>query len=340
MAQDPNISVPVGTSTSVRTITENQATGVSLDAGGGGTQHIQVVAVGVHDGSGKTLDIVTQAQPLPVTFPTGASEAYDRLQEISNAVTGTGVAGLTSMFVKIDNSSPLSFTAEIAYTGITDNYDYAQMFVYGVPGATAIQICGHSDGMTAVGVTGQVAVIGGPAATPVRIAGTGDSGHVGVTGQVKVLAGAASLPIAGTGPGGHVGVTGEVTVKGVAANAAIPVTGGVFVTGMGQGTTAMPVLATPPDGGGITSGQTSGDLTTIRAFPAHGLSSGVRLLAKSVGSGGGTFCYVGFGSSLPGNTGSMFPLREFESVFLEIDNMSKISVASDHTSVVISYIGT
>ena len=169
------------------------------------------------------------------------------------ATINDGVAGLTSMFVKIDNSSPLSFTAEIAYTGITDNYDYAQMFVYGVPGATAIQICGHSDGMTAVGVTGQVAVIGGPAATPVRIAGTGDSGHVGVTGQVKVLAGAASLPVAGTGPSGHVGVTGEVTVKGVATNVAIPITGGVFAHGLGVGATAMPVLATPPDGGGMTS---------------------------------------------------------------------------------------
>jgi len=340
VAQDPNISVPVGTSTSVKTITENQATGVSFDAGGGGTQHIQVIAVGVHDGSGKTLDIVTQAQPLPVTFPTGASEAYDRLEEISNAITGDGTAGLTAMHVKIDNSSPLFFTAEIAYTGITDNYDYSQMFVYGVPGATAIQICGHSDGMTAVGVTGQVAVIGGPAATPVRIAGTGGSGYVGVTGQVKVLAGAASLPIAGTAASGHVGVTGQVSVTGVATNVAIPVTGGVFVTGMGQGTTAMPVLATPPDGGGITSGITTGDLTTIRGFPAHGLSSGVRILAKSVGSGGGTFCYVGSGPTVPGSTAAMYPLREFESVFIEIDNLSKVSIAGDNTSVSISYIGS
>ncbi len=307
MAQDPNISVPVGTSTSVKTITENQSHGVSFDAGGGGTQHIQVIAVGVHDGSGKTLDIVTQAQPLPVTFPTGASDAYDRLNEISNAVTGDGTDGLTAMFVRIDNSSAISFTADIAYAGITDNYDFRQMFVYGVPGGTAISI-GGSLGAVAVGVTGQVAVIGGPAATPVRIAGTGDSGHVGVTGQVKILAGAASLPVAGTGPSGHVGVTGEVTVKGVATNVAIPITGGVFAHGLGVGATAMPVLATPPDGGGMTSGLTSGDLRTIRAFSSnHGLSSGVRFLARSVGSGGGTFCYVGY--STAGNTASMYPLR-------------------------------
>ena len=337
MAQDPNISVPVGTSTSVKTITENQTTGVSFDAGGGGTQHVQVIAVGVHDGTGKTLDIVTQAQPLPVTFPTAASDAYDRIKELSDGITFSG--GVTSMQILFDTSQTLAFSGSIENVGITTNYDFAQMFVYGVPGATGVHVHGVTNGI-AVGVTGQVAVIGGPASTPVRITGTGGSGHVGVTGQVAVLAGAASLPIAGTAASGHVGVTGQVSVTGVATNVAIPVTGGVFVTGLGQGTTAMPVLATPPDGGGITSGITTGDLTTIRAFAAHGLSSGVRVLAKSVGSGGGTFCYVGYGPTLPGSTAEMYPLREFESVFIEIDNMSKVSVAGDNTSVSISYLGS
>ena len=107
MAQDPNISVPVGTSTSVKTITENQSHGVSFDAGGGGTQHIQVIAVGVHDGSGKTLDIVTQAQPLPVTFPTSASEAYDRIKELSDGLSMAPSSGVTAFRVKIDSNSGL-----------------------------------------------------------------------------------------------------------------------------------------------------------------------------------------------------------------------------------------
>ena len=339
MAQDPNISVPVGTSTSIKTITENQLHGVSFDAGGGGTQHIQVIAVGVHDGSGKTLDIVTQAQPLPVTFPTGASEAYDRIKELSDGLSLAPSTGVTAFRVKIDSSDPLTFTGEIAYAGITDNYDFRQMFVYGVPGATAINITGTADSGH-VGVTGQVAIING--LSNLSIQGVSSSGFVGVTGHVATIGTGTGVPIriGGTGGSGHVGVTGEVTVKGVATNAAIPVTGGVFVTGMGQGTTAMPVLATPPDGGGITSGITTGNLQTIRGFAAHGLSSGIRVLAKSVGSGGGTFCYVGHGPTVPGSTAAMYPLREFESVFIEIDNMNNVSVASDNTSVSISYIGS
>ena len=342
MAQDPNISVPVGTSTSIKTITENQATGVSFDSSGGGTQHIQVIAVGVHDGSGKTLDIVTQSQPLPVTFPTGASEAYDRLAEISDAVTGDGSAsGQTAMMVQIDTSNPLTFTGEIAYAGITDNFDFQQMFVYGVPGATAINITGTADSGH-VGVTGQVAIING--LSNLSIQGVSSSGFVGVTGHVATIGTGTGIPVrvGGTAAGGHVGVTGGVFVTSMGiGTTAMPVTGGVFVTGLGQGTTGMPVIATIADGGGMTSGATSGDLQTARTFDSHGLSSGVRILAKSVGTGGGTFCYVGHGPTVPaGGTAAMFPLREFESIFIEIDNLNKISLASDNTSCVISYLGT
>jgi len=340
VAQDPNISVPVSSSTSVKTITENQTLGVSFDAGGGGTQHIQVVAVGVHDGTGKTLDIVTQAQPLPVTFPTGASDAYDRIKELADGLSLAPSTGVTAFRVKIDSTDPLTFTGEIAYTGITTNYDFAQLFVYGVPGGTAIAIEGYGDGGTAVGVTGQVAIVNG--STKLSIQGVSSSGFVGVTGNVTAIGTGTGIPIriGGTGPNGHVGVTGQVKMIGVAGAQEVAVTGGVFVTGLGQGTTAMPVLATPPDGGGITSGITSGDLRVIRGFPAHGLSSGVRILAKSVGSGGGTFCYVGSGPTVPGSTAAMYPLREFESVFVEIDNMSKLTVAGDNSSVSISYLGS
>ena len=339
MAQDPNISVPVGTSTSIKTITENQATGVSFDSSGGGTQHIQVIAVGVHDGSGKTLDIVTQAQPLPVTFPTGASEAYDRIKELSDGLSLAPSSGVTAFRVKIDSSDPLTFTGEIAYTGITTNYTYRQMFVYGVPGATAIAV-GGSLGAVAVGVTGQVAIVNG--ATKFSVQGVSYDGYVGVTGNVTAIGTGTGIPIriGGTGGSGHVGVTGEVTVKGVATNVAIPVTGGVFAYGGGQGTTAMPVLATPPDGGGITSGITTGNLQTPRGFASHGLSSGIRIIAKSIGSGGGSYCYVGYGPTAPGSTAEMFPLREMESIFVEIDNMNKVSIASDNTSVSISYLGS
>ena len=308
MAQDPNISVPVGSSTSVKTITENQVTGVSFDSGGGGTQHVQVIAVGVHDGTGKTLDIVTQAQPLPVTFPTASSDAYDRIKELSDGITFSG--GVTSMKILFDTSQTLAFSGAIENVGITTNYDFAQMFVYGVPGATGVHVHGVTNGI-AVGVTGQVAVIGNSSLAPVIVGGTAGSGHVGVTGQVKMI--------------------------GVAGAQEVAVTGGVFVTGLGQGTTAMPVLATPPNG--ITSGFTSGDLRVTRAFTAHGLSSGVRILAKSVGSGG-TFCYVGSGPTIPGSTAEMYPLREFESVFIEIDNMNKVSIAGDNTSVSISFLGS
>ncbi len=342
MAQDPNISVPVGTSTSIKTITENQATGVSFDSSGGGTQHIQVIAVGVHDGSGKTLDIVTQAQPLPVTFPTGASEAYDRIKELSDGLSMAPSSGVTAFRVKIDSSDPLTFTGEIAYTGITTNYTYRQMFVYGVPGATAMVVEG-SAGSTAiaVGVTGQVAVVNG-SGTKFSVQGVSTSGYVGVTGNITAIGTGTGTPIriGGTAGAGHVGVTGEVTVKGVATNVAIPVTGGVFAYGGGQGTTAMPVLSTPPDGGGITSGITTGNLQVVRGFASHGLSSGIRIIAKSVGSGGGTYCYVGYGPTVPGSTAAMFPLRELESIFVEIDNMNKVSIASDNTSVSISYLGS
>lgn len=338
MPNDPNISVPVGSSTSIRTVTEHKDVGVSFGSGfPGTTQHIQVVTVGFHDGTSVTHDIVSSANPMPVTFPTASSDAYDRIKELSDGITFSG--GVTSMKILFDTSQTLAFSGSIENVGITTNYDFAQMFVYGVPGATGVHVHGVTNGI-AVGVTGQVAVIGNSSLAPVIVGGTAGSGHVGVTGQVALAAPAAgSIPVAGTAGSGFVGVTGGVFVTSMGVGTtAMPVTGGVFVTGLGQGTTAMPVLATPPSG--ITSGFTSGDLRGIRAFGTHGLSSGVRIMAKSVGSGTGTFCYVGYGSSLPGTTNEMFPLREFESVFVEIDNMDKIAIASDHSSVEIRYIGT
>ena len=64
MPNDPNISVPVGSSTSIRTVTEHKDVGVSFGSGfPGTTQHIQVVTVGFHDGTSVTHDIVSSARP-------------------------------------------------------------------------------------------------------------------------------------------------------------------------------------------------------------------------------------------------------------------------------------
>ena len=86
---------------------------------------------------------------------------------------------------------------------------------------------------------------------------------------------------------------------------------------------------------------TKGDFRICRSFPAHGLSSGVRISAYSTGVST-DFVYVGGQSG--GGTASMYPLRDFQtfgdSVFIEIDNMSKLFIGSDNSNANIRYLGS
>ena len=280
-------------------------------------------------------DIVGYAKPLPVDFSNGTGKTF--LDRVDGGLTYDNSNGGTAFYVKIDGSSgitvsanlggELAVTGEVSIHGITIG-NKNPILVGGYAGATAMPIrvlgaslSGH------LGVTGQILAVNAKTA-PLYINGTAAaSGEVGVTGQIKVIGGPAATPvlIAGTGSNGHVGVTGNVTIKGLSGG-------------------RVPIISVASDG--ITIGVTSGDLTpsatgsAIRQFPAHGLSSGVRFQAVSTGVST-DFVYLGSQSGL---TSSMYMLRDYQTfgdtVFIEVDNMNKIHIASDNSSVDVRYIGS
>jgi len=299
---DPNLIVTTSDAgASIRTV---------IDVESGVTSHYQAMVLAFDDG-GSTLDIVTGSNPYPVYFP-ATSQAYLRIQELSNGLTTN--AGITSMLVTFTDSAAITVDATLdAVVGISAG----QMIgVYGLEGATAIGIAGVA-GATAIGVTGQVAIDSSSL--------IGISGDVGVTGQVSIDS--SSL----IGISGAASVTGEVAV--VPGGASLGVTGEVGVV---NGSSTLQVISVPATG--LTNGGYSGNFTSAgQQLATHGLSSGVRLIAESTGI---STDYVYVGGSTAGGTAEMYPLREFESVFLEVDNLNKVYFWPDNTQVVVKYIGS
>ena len=299
---DPNLIITTSDAgASVRTV---------IDVESGVTSHYQAMVLAFDDGAA-TLDIVTASNPYPVYLP-ATSQAYLRIQEIADGLTA--VAGVTSMLVTFTDSAAITVDATLdAVVGISAGQVIG---VYGVPGATAIGIAGVA-GATAIGVTGTVGID--------SAAVIGISGDVGVTGQVSIDS--SSL----IGISGDVGVTGEVAV--VPGGASLGVTGEVSVV---NGSSTLQVVSIPATG--LTNGGYSGNFTVSgQRLPSHGLSSGVRIIAESTGV---STDYVYVGGTTAGGTGGMYPLREFESVFLEVNNLNMVYFWPDNTQVVVKYIGS
>jgi len=300
------------------------------------THHFQTNTLGFINNGGSTHDIVGYAKPLPVDFSNGTGKTF--LDRVDGGLTYDNTNGGTAFYVKIDGSSgitvsanlggELAVTGEVSIHGITVGNKYP-ILVGGYRGATAhaIVVTGDSFGGN-LGVTGQILAVNAKTA-PLYINGTGAaSGEVGVTGQIAVIGGPAATPvlIAGTGNNGHVGVTGNLSIKGLSGG-------------------RVPIISLASDG--ITIGVTSGDLTPsetglceLNFGVTHGLSSGVRFQAVSTGVST-DFVYIG---SQVGMTGSMYMLRDYQTfgdtVFIEVDNMNKIYIASDNSSVDVRYIGS
>ena len=298
------------------------------------THHFQTNTLAFINNGGATHDIAGYGKPFPVDFSNGNGKEFIDL--LDSGMTFSTTAGGTAFFVKIDGSSGITVSAdlqgEMAVTGEVSIHGITignknPILIGGYAGATAMPIrvlgaslSGH------LGVTGHVFAVN-TKVLPLYVNGTGAaSGEVGVTGAVKVVnVKATPVYINGTGSNGHVGVTGNVTIKGLSGG-------------------RVPIISLASDG--ITIGVTSGNLTpsstgsAIRSFPAHGLSSGVRLQAFSTGVST-DFVYVGSQSGL---TSSMYVLRDYQTfgdtVFIEVDNMNKIHIASDNTTVDVRYIGS
>jgi len=133
---------------------------------------------------------------------------------------------------------------------------------------------------------------------------------VGVTGQVKIADGA----------GGLVSISGGVSLDGtplVNAIVSTSVTSGIIASGLQLGSTL-----------GLGHGFT--------------LSSGVRVQAFDTGSDS-HYIYVG-GNTSTGLSGSAaglgIALREFDSVFIEVDNTNKVFIASDNSTATVRYVGS
>ena len=138
----------------------------------------------------------------------------------------------------------------------------------------------------------------------------------------------------GTG-GTAVGISGTVQVT---PSSLIGISGGVVVTSI---TEEIPVQQPS----GITNGCIESGLNSGITLSAHGLSSGVRVQAFSTGSSA-EYVYVGASASTVSYTGVGglthlgYPLREFDTIFIEIDDTGKVAVVSDNSSAKIRYIGS
>ena len=299
---------------------------------GGPTGHFQIMGLAYEQTAGNAYTFVSESAGLPVRVP-AASTVGGYIQDLQ-ACVGTA-AGASCMNVDVVSSAGLTVTAivEDLIVGITTELSYAQIGVYGTGG-------------TAVGITGSVFILGGSDGGAVNVKSTdgitvhGDGGgDIVVNGIMGITT---SLPYAqigvyGTG-GTAVGVTGMVRTDQFSITS---VSGGVVVTSI---TTPIPV-AIPS---GATNGSISTGLNSGLTLAQHGLSSGVRVQAFSTGSSA-EYVYVGASASTvpfvsiagaAGLTALGYPLREMDSVFIEVDNTGKIAVVSDNSAAKIRYIGS
>jgi hypothetical protein len=294
------------------------------DGGDGSSSgHYQLMGLGFAN-TAATWDVASSTNPYPFQL-SASSTVGTHITNLNHGMTLT--SGITAFNVKLLDNSGLTVNAVVSelLIGITANKAFAQVGVYGTGG-------------TAVGMTGSVYVIGNTGAyndVGIAVFGTGGSalgGDVGVTGQVAVSPTTWISVYGATGMGssvsGDVGVTGSVAID---HRSVIGISGGITIASQPQLVVAVPT--------GLTSGYISTGLDSDGITLAiHGLSSGVRVQAFSTGSTS-EYVYVSYGQGGLG-TAAGYALREFDSVFIEIDNTSKIHIQADNSAAQIRYIGS
>ena len=316
MPSDNNVNILAnGQSTIIRSHYES-----GLDSNGQ-PGHFQLMGLGFSN-AGSTWDVATYENGFPVAL-TPASVVG---KAINNMNTGmTAVAGSTAMMVYIASSTGLTVNAivEDLIVGITSDPVWSNIAVYGT-GGSPVSITGVVTG------DGFFNIRAGETSGGIGIYGTGLTA-VGVTGHAQVhTKGSDYLQVYGASGASSLGVTGTVAID---HRNSIGVSGGVTLNG-GKIDVNMP--------NGVTSGYIGSNLHLGVSLGSWGLTSGIRIQAFATGSSA-EYVYVGGGSTpvgLSGAAGLGYPLREFESVFLEVDNTHWVMIASDNSAAKIKFIGS
>jgi|TARA_R110002096_G_scaffold51455_1_gene134500 hypothetical protein len=289
----------------------------------GGSGHFQLMGL-AFDNGGNSWATATEASGYPVRIP-AASTIGTYIQDVWGCI---GTAGGGSAFnVEIKSNAGLTVNAIISdlIVGITMNrsHESSTIGVYGTGG-------------TAVGMTGSVYIINNDLYqhNGHAVFGTGGSsvgGDVGVTGQVKLdsssIIGVFGMTAYGSSKGLDLGVTGQVKID---PTSMIGISGGITIGNM------VDIAVKMPSNGVISGAFTPGILGMSLA--ARGLSSGVKITAFSTGATT-DFVFVG-GPTSHGLSLTGYPLREMDSIFLEIDDMKYVCVSSDNAAATFRYIAT
>tara|TARA_Y100000310_G_scaffold283238_1_gene305087 strand:+ start:782 stop:1756 length:975 start_codon:yes stop_codon:yes gene_type:complete len=294
---------------------------------GSSSAHYQLMGLGFAN-TAATWDIASATNPYPFQL-SATSTVGTHITNLNHGMTLTG--GITAFNVKLLDNAGLTVNAIVSdlVIGITTNrsHESSTIGVYGTGG-------------TAVGMTGSVYIINtdnylskgiGIFGTGGAMGGSSVSGDVGVTGYVGIDPTTYIAVYGATGYGssvsGDVGVTGSVAID---HRSVIGISGGITVDIMPTLVVAVP--------SGLTSGYISSNLGGGITLDPHGLSSGVRIQAFSTGSTS-EYVYVSYGTGGHA-TAAGYALREFDSVFIEIDNTSKVTIRSDNSAASIRYIGS
>ena len=290
----------------------------------GGSGHFQLMGL-AFDNGGNSWATASEASGYPVRIP-AASTVGNYIQDIWGCV---GTAGGGSAFnVEIKSNAGLTVNAIVSdlIVGITSNrsHESSTIGVYGTGG-------------TAVGMTGSVYIINNDLYqhNGHAVFGTGGSsvgGDVGVTGQVKLdstsIIGVFGMTAYGSSKGLDLGVTGQVKVD---PTSLIGISGGITIGNM------VDIAVKMAPGTGFTAGAITPGIMGM-SFAARGLSSGIRITAFTTGTTS-NYVFVGSGTSY-GLSAHGHPLREMDSIFLEIDDMKYVCVSSDNAASTVRYIAT
>jgi hypothetical protein len=292
----------------------------ALDANGQ-PGHYQLMGLGFQN-VGTTWDVATYENGYPVAI-TPASVVGGHVNNVAGGMTA--VAGASAMMVYIASSTGLTVSAVVTnqIVGITNDPIWSNIAVYGT-GGDAVSITGVVTG------DGFFNIRAGETSGGIGVYGTGLTA-VGVTGSVYVdSTGGDGLQVYGASGASSLGVTGTVALD---HRQLIGISGGCTLNDKIE--VRMP--------NGITSGYIGANLHTGISLGSWGLTSGIRIQAFSTGSTA-EYVYVGggtsFGLTAAGGAGMGYPLREFESVFLEVDNTHWVMIAADNSAAKIKFIGS
>jgi hypothetical protein len=343
------------------------------NSGDGYTAHYQGIQL-FFKNAGTTSEVATNANPFPVTIPsTGVNSAGAYIGNFNEALTAS--AGGTGFLVIVDSTtgvtvdmsgltlaSQVGLTAESvirvvgasgagagALTALHTGWNEPFFCVTGPTGTSGrfraiidefsagatvgvtgnhIGILGHS-GAGNVGVTGYVTVQGitsmsamsslswNEYVVPVNTPPKGITIAGGVTGMQPLLI--------TTGVVGSVGATLEVTKIKEPVAIQMP-------TGITFGRVSYTHNDLPTPANGFTHG--------VHLGKNHGLSSGVKITVLNTGT---TADYVYVGGPTAGTNGITvdgYPMRQFDTLFIETNNVNTVFVAADNAAADIRFIGS